>query len=96
MKRIALTATAMISEQEAIGKVEALLAEMVEKIAIDLAIDPDVTSDEGWCWVFGYNSRAFVQSRASRDRLAGNGPIVVDKRSGAVTGWLRHTRSTSS
>jgi hypothetical protein len=39
------------------------------------------TIDEGW--LFYYNSKAFIETGNSRDALAGNGPIFVD-RSGVV------------
>jgi hypothetical protein len=36
------------------------------------------------CWVAVYNSRKFVESGDFRDALAGNGPLIVNKRTGAV------------
>lgn len=35
-------------------------------------------------WVFGYNTRAFVEERDFLRSLVGNGPIVVDKQTGSV------------
>jgi Immunity protein 35 len=36
------------------------------------------------CWVAIYNSRKFVDSGSFRDALAGNGPLIISKRTGAV------------
>jgi immunity protein 35 of polymorphic toxin system len=36
------------------------------------------------CWVFGYNTRAYVETRALSRALAGNGPIIVNRRTGSV------------
>lgn len=36
------------------------------------------------CWVVGWNSRKYVQSRQIDDALAGGGPIIVNRRTGAV------------
>jgi hypothetical protein len=39
-------------------------------------------------WIFFYNSRGFIETGNFRSRLAGNGPIFVDR-----TGNLRHLPS---
>jgi hypothetical protein len=36
------------------------------------------------CWVFGYNSRRFAETGDFRHALAGNGPLIVNKRTGLV------------
>jgi hypothetical protein len=36
------------------------------------------------CWVAIYNSRKFVDSESFRDALAGNGPLIVNKRTRTV------------
>jgi len=46
---------------------------------IPVALDEDATIERDWCWVFIYQSRAFLDSGRERDRLAGNSPIVIHK-----------------
>jgi Immunity protein 35 len=36
------------------------------------------------CWVAIYNSSKFVDSGSFRDALAGNGPLIINKRTRAV------------
>ena len=36
------------------------------------------------CWVFGYNTRTYVETKALSHALAGNGPIIVNRQSGRV------------
>jgi len=38
--------------------------------------------DEGWCWVFFWNSRRYLETRSREDAVAGNAPVVVMKESG--------------
>lgn len=52
--------------------------------AIELALDDAATRDESRCWLFIYNSRAFLESGSPSDALAGNGPLAVDKASGQL------------
>jgi len=42
------------------------------------------TIDKAFGWVFFYNSAKFVQTGISKYRLFGNGPIIVNKFSGAI------------
>jgi hypothetical protein len=42
------------------------------------------TEDHGWCWVFFYNARRYVEDGDASYALAGNGPILVDKRTGEI------------
>ena len=50
----------------------------------DVVLDEAATVQTEWCWVFIYNTRAFLESGELRHCLAGNGPLLVDKRSGAL------------
>jgi len=60
--------------------------EVARRSGLDLALDDHTTRDEGWCWLFFYNTREYVETRNVGDALAGNGPILVEKASGN----LRH------
>jgi hypothetical protein len=42
------------------------------------------TIEKPFGWVFFYNSKKFVDTGVSRYRLAGNGPVIVDKFTGTV------------
>jgi len=42
------------------------------------------TIERPFGWVFFYNSKKFVETGVNKYRLAGNGPVVVNKRSGKV------------
>ena len=35
-------------------------------------------------WVASYNTRVFVETGSARHALAGNGPIIIDKTTGAA------------
>lgn len=42
------------------------------------------TIEKPFGWVFFYNSKRFVETGESRYRLAGNGPVIVNKHTGSV------------
>jgi hypothetical protein len=50
----------------------------------DVVLDEDATIQADWCWVFFFNARAFLETGDLRHSLVGNGPLLVDKRSGAL------------
>jgi Immunity protein 35 len=50
----------------------------------DVVLDEAATIQADWCWVFCFNTRAFLATGDPRDSLAGNGPLLVDKRSGTL------------
>lgn len=37
------------------------------------------------CWVVGFNTRAYWETRSIRHALAGGGPLIIDKASGEQT-----------
>ena len=49
-----------------------------------VALDQGATVETDRCWVLFYNTVAFLRTGELRDCLVGNGPLLVDKRSGAV------------
>jgi len=49
------------------------------------------TIEKPYGWVFFYNSKAFLESGNVLHRLAGNGPIVVNKNTGNLE-MLRATK----
>ncbi len=48
-------------------------------------IADEATKEEDFGWVFFYNSRRYRETKKVSFALAGNGPVVVDGVSGAVT-----------
>jgi hypothetical protein len=50
----------------------------------DVVLDEAATEEASWCWVFFFNTREYLVTGALRHCLTGNGPLLVDKRSGAV------------
>jgi hypothetical protein len=49
-----------------------------------VAVDGSATMETERYWVFFYNTLAFLQTGELRDCLTGNGPLLVDKRSGVL------------
>ena len=70
------------------GEARALVGEWLqassERSGIKLALGEAATRVEEWGWVFFYNSVAYLETRSSSDALAGNGPLVVERVSGAL------------
>ena len=48
-------------------------------------LNDGATMDEDSMWVFFYTSKRYHDTKNFLYKLAGNGPVVVDKKSGAVT-----------
>lgn len=80
----------MTSFEDARAIAEERLRELGPAIKTQLALDESATRDEGWCWLFFYNSRAYLEGGSFSDALAGNGPIVVEK-----SGGRRHELTTA-
>jgi len=57
---------------------------MQKRSGIPLVLIDDATLEKDWCWVFFYQSRDYVESGSPSKRLAGNGPIVVEKQAGQL------------
>lgn len=70
--------------EEARGAVRRLVAQMSLRWRRDLVVPDEWIDDEGWCWVFGFNSRAWFETRSFRDMLVGTGPLVVEKKTGRI------------
>jgi Immunity protein 35 len=49
-----------------------------------VALDHRATMETARCWVLTYNTEAYLRTGELRDCLVGNGPLLVDKRSGAL------------
>jgi hypothetical protein len=42
------------------------------------------TIEKSFGWVFFYNSKKFLETGEFRQRLAGNGPVIVNKHNGSI------------
>ena len=73
----------MIDKSSAIDLVSKKLAEMAPVGEVWIVI-PEQTIEKPFGWVLYYNSKEFVETGDFIHRLAGNGPVIVEKRSGAM------------
>lgn len=74
----------MTTIEQARNQVFELLDAMSTRLDIELALDEAATRVEPWCWVFFYNSRAYIETGAFSQALAGNAPIVVECATGRL------------
>jgi len=74
-----------MTREEARRKAEDYLAS-VEKSSpgLRLQILEDATMEFSHGWVFCYQSKAFLESGNPSDALAGNAPIIIDRRDGSL------------
>jgi len=73
-----------MNEEHARQRAVEYLNQLVPDFAERCAIVDDSTADEGWCWVFFWNSRRFLETGSLDDALSGNAPVVVVKATGSV------------
>jgi hypothetical protein len=69
----------MISKKEANAIAEAFLRNLAG--SDELRIIPEETLERSFGWVFFYNSKAYLESGDESFLIAGNAPIIVDRRS---------------
>lgn len=74
----------MITRDEAARLVDEALEGMSRRSEVELVPNVAETRDEGWCWLFYYNSRAYLETGDTSEALAGNGPIAVEKQTGRL------------
>jgi hypothetical protein len=71
----------MITRAEAYQKAKSyILADIRDH---DVVVPEEWVVDHGWCWTFGYNTRAAYEGD-HRESLVGGGPVVVVKETGAM------------
>jgi len=73
----------MLTKAEALEIVSRKLQEMNPTDDLFVVVD-EHTIEKSFGWVFFYNSKKFVETGIFEDRLAGNGPVIVNKFSGDV------------
>lgn len=72
----------MLTKAEALELVSRQLEAMSP--ADEFVVIEGKTEERGFGWVVFYNSRKFVETGESRYRLAGNGPVIVNKHDASV------------
>lgn len=73
----------MLNQAEARQIAEGFIREKIQsRSSADLAIAE--LEEFPTCWVAIYNTRKFVDSGSFRDALAGNGPLIINKRTREV------------
>lgn len=80
----------MLSREEAIARVKGHLVALEPGVGVELALLEQNTLEEDFGWVFFYQSKDFLESGRVSDKLAGNSPIIVDRRDGTI-----HTTGTA-
>jgi hypothetical protein len=73
----------MLTKQEALEMVSKRLQQMSTSADPFVVVEKS-TIEKPFGWVFFYNSKRFVETGESRYRLAGNGPVIVNKHNGSV------------
>jgi len=73
----------MLTKKEALELVSRELQSRSSPQELWVVIDKQ-TIERSFGWVFFYESKAFLETGLFRDRLFGNGPVIVNKASGAV------------
>ena len=73
----------MLTNSEAIK----LVSENIQKMSPvedPYVVNESKTVEKSFGWVFFYNSKKFLETGAIRDRLAGNGPVIVNRVTGEI------------
>ena len=73
----------MLSKSEARAEVDKRLKQMAPPDDI-FDIAESETIERPFGWVFFYNSKGYLETGDFFERLAGNGPVLVDKQNGSV------------
>lgn len=73
----------MLTKNEALELVSKKLNEMDPTGEPCVVVDSH-TIEKPFGWVFFYNTKKFVETGVFRYRLAGNGPVIVNKHDGTI------------
>lgn len=74
----------MIDRARATAIAQEQLIPLTQEIGIELSLDLEATLETSDGWLVFWNSAAYLASNSIPDALAGNGPIAVDRETGAV------------
>ena len=78
----------MIDRDTATGLVRAEIARWNAEDPLpdddEVVLQEEHTEEHSFGWVFFFNSRRYVETRDLSYALAGNGPLIVDRRDGSI------------
>lgn len=74
----------MLTLEQATEKAQIRVQEAAATLGKELSLQRDERYDNERGWAFAFNTVAFWKSGHPKDGLVGNGPIFVDKHTGAV------------
>lgn len=77
----------MISREEAKLLVERYLSTLPPKQGSAWAVVDDDTTEFDLAWMFFWTLKKFIDRGGPRPAMAGNCPILVDKRDGSLYNW---------
>jgi hypothetical protein len=73
-----------MTEVEARKIAIAYLDSAMQRSGIEVLIMDSATIEKSYGWIFFFQSKRYLESGSSGDRLAGNAPIVVAKTDGRI------------
>jgi hypothetical protein len=74
----------VITYEEALDLVNRQLAEWAKESVHEVVIVDTQTIERDFGWVFRYESKKAMETKDVRYALSGNGPIIVDRRTGGL------------
>lgn len=75
----------MIDRAAATEAARAAIEGLPDPHGIEYVIREDMTQEHPFGWVFFHDSKRFVETGDARYRVAGNAPLIVDRRNGKTT-----------
>jgi hypothetical protein len=73
----------MLQKSEALELVSKRLEEKSSE-DVQCVVVEESTIEEPWGWIFFYQSKKYLETGIFTHRLAGNGPVLVDKMTGEI------------
>jgi hypothetical protein len=74
----------VISRDEAAKIAGDRITKMSRDIGLDLVLQYENTVDFDLGWIFFWNSKKYLETKDFAEALAGNAPIIVDRRDGSI------------
>jgi hypothetical protein len=79
-----MTAADVITSADQARAIAEEMLDVKVRPALDLEVVTTSVREFETCWVVGYQSRAYVETGEASNALAGGGPIIINRRSGAA------------
>ena len=74
----------MIDKETARKLVSDRLQATNQRDGLDLIVIDDQTIEEDFGWIFFYSSKRYLETHDIRYAVAGNAPMIVDRRDGSI------------